>query len=75
MIGLRRHTFVFQASLSNVYPRLERRDLDRTMSFRSPDSVHSTYSLLFSLSSSPELALAAGPCELAAGSCEFAAGP
>ena len=33
------------------------------------------YAPLYSLSSSPELALTAGPCELAAGPCELAAGP
>ena len=55
MIRVLRHTCVSQASLPDVHHWSERRDLE--------------HSSLYSLSSSQELALAAGPFELAAGLC------
>ena len=42
MIRLLRHICVSQASLSNAHHWLKRRDLDRTLSFQSPDFVHCT---------------------------------
>ena len=64
---------MFQASLSNDHSWLERRNVDRLLFLQSLDSA--LYSSLYSLSLPPELALAAGHCELAAGACELAAGP